>query len=37
MSKEFEVAVIASGSKGNSTIIKAGDTAFLVDAGISCR
>ena len=37
MSKSFEVCVIASGSKGNSTLIKAGDTAFLVDAGVSCR
>ncbi|HIU63780.1 MAG TPA: MBL fold metallo-hydrolase [Candidatus Avacidaminococcus intestinavium] len=37
MSKEFSVCVIASGSKGNATLIKAGDTAFLVDAGISCR
>lgn len=37
MSKEFEVTVLASGSKGNATVIKAGDTAFLVDAGISCR
>lgn len=37
MSKEFEVTVLASGSKGNATVIKAGGTAFLVDAGISCR
>ena len=37
MSKEFEVTVLASGSKGNATVIKAGNTAFLVDAGISCR
>lgn len=37
MSKEFEVAVLASGSKGNATVIKAGNKAFLVDAGISCR
>lgn len=37
MKGSFGVAVLASGSKGNATVIKAGDTAFLVDAGISCR
>ena len=33
----FEVDVLASGSKGNSTLIRAGQTAILIDAGISCR
>lgn len=37
MSDTFAVKVIASGSRGNSTIIKTGDTAVLVDAGISCK
>ncbi|MEG2343380.1 MAG: MBL fold metallo-hydrolase [Acidaminococcaceae bacterium] len=37
MRTAFEVAVIASGSKGNATLIKAGKTAVLVDAGVSCR
>ena len=31
----FEVDVLASGSKGNSTLIRAGQTAILIDAGIS--
>ena len=34
---DFEVDVLASGSKGNSTLIRAGQTAILIDAGISCR
>jgi phosphoribosyl 1,2-cyclic phosphodiesterase len=29
--------VLASGSKGNSTVITGGDTRVLVDAGLSCR
>src|SRR6202161_2587165 len=29
--------VLASGSKGNSTVISAGRTRILVDAGLSCR
>jgi phosphoribosyl 1,2-cyclic phosphodiesterase len=29
--------VLASGSKGNSTVISAGHTRILVDAGLSCR
>lgn len=37
MRTSFEVAVLASGSKGNATLIKVGKTAFLVDAGISCK
>ncbi len=37
MQNKFEVNVIASGSKGNSTIIVADDTAILIDAGISCK
>lgn len=37
MINSFEIDVLASGSKGNSTLIKAGNTALLIDAGISCR
>ena len=37
MTNNFEVDVLASGSKGNSTLIRAGNTAILIDAGISCR
>jgi phosphoribosyl 1,2-cyclic phosphodiesterase len=29
--------VLASGSKGNSTVVSAGSTRILVDAGLSCR
>lgn len=35
--KHFEVAVLASGSKGNATVIHGGGATFLVDVGISCR
>ncbi len=31
------VTVLASGSKGNATLIRAGATRLLVDAGLSCR
>jgi phosphoribosyl 1,2-cyclic phosphodiesterase len=31
------MTVLASGSKGNSTVISAGGTSLLVDAGLSCR
>ncbi|MGI4828278.1 MAG: MBL fold metallo-hydrolase [Janthinobacterium lividum] len=31
------MTVLASGSKGNATIISAGKTSLLVDAGLSCR
>jgi phosphoribosyl 1,2-cyclic phosphodiesterase len=31
------MTVLASGSKGNSTVIAAGKTRLLVDAGLSCR
>ncbi len=31
------MTVLASGSKGNATIVAAGDTTLLVDAGLSCR
>lgn len=37
MNLSFEVDVLASGSKGNATLIRSGDTAVLIDAGISCR
>lgn len=33
----FKVAVLASGSKGNATLISTGKQNFLVDMGISCR
>jgi phosphoribosyl 1,2-cyclic phosphodiesterase len=31
------MTVLASGSKGNATVIAAGSTSLLVDAGLSCR
>src|ERR1700761_9835795 len=31
------MTVLASGSKGNATVIAAGSTRILVDAGMSCR
>lgn len=31
------MTVLASGSKGNATVISAGGTSILVDAGLSCR
>ena len=31
------MAVLASGSKGNATVVSAGTTSILVDAGLSCR
>jgi len=31
------VSVLASGSRGNSAIIRSATTTILVDAGISCR
>ena len=34
---EFKVHMIASGSKGNATIVQAGRTCVLIDAGISAR
>jgi phosphoribosyl 1,2-cyclic phosphodiesterase len=33
----FEVAVLASGSKGNATVLRCGRKVFLIDLGISCR
>lgn len=33
----FQVAVLASGSKGNATVVRCESGAVLVDAGISCR
>jgi metal-dependent hydrolase (beta-lactamase superfamily II) len=33
----MRMTVLASGSKGNSTVISAGRTRVLVDAGLSCR
>lgn len=37
MSRDFEVTILASGSKGNAAIISAGEQKFLIDAGISCK
>lgn len=34
---DVQMEVLASGSKGNSTVIAAGGTSILVDAGLSCR
>ena len=31
------MTVLASGSRGNATVVAAGGTAVLVDAGLSCR
>ncbi|WP_282002976.1 MBL fold metallo-hydrolase [Veillonella denticariosi] len=36
-SSQLEVHVIASGSKGNCTVVKKGASVILHDAGISCR
>ena len=33
----MRMTVLASGSRGNSTLVAAGQTAVLVDAGLSCR
>jgi phosphoribosyl 1,2-cyclic phosphodiesterase len=33
----MRMTVLASGSKGNATIVAAGKTSLLVDAGLSCR
>ena len=35
--KYFKVHVLASGSKGNSILVQAGNTSLLIDAGISSR
>ena len=37
MLSDFKVTVLASGSKGNSTLIDCGEQKFLVDVGISCK
>ena len=37
MLKPVRMTVLASGSKGNATIVSAGKTSLLVDAGLSCR
>lgn len=34
---KIEVCVLASGSDGNSTYVRSGSTAILVDCGISCK
>lgn len=33
----MKVHVLASGSKGNATLVQSGDTNLLIDAGISTR
>ncbi len=35
--EKVQMTVLASGSKGNATIVSAGKTRLLVDAGLSCR
>ena len=37
MLEDVRMTVLASGSKGNATVISAGKTSLLVDAGLSCR
>lgn len=37
MAKNFEVIMLASGSKGNAALISTENRRFLVDVGISCR
>ncbi len=37
MTKEMRVAMLASGSKGNATLISTDRQSFLVDIGLSCR
>lgn len=34
---EVSVAILSSGSSGNSTLVRSSDTSILVDAGLSCR
>ena len=35
--KRMRMTVLASGSRGNSTVIASANTRLLVDAGLSCR
>ncbi|MBV9850481.1 MAG: MBL fold metallo-hydrolase [Armatimonadetes bacterium] len=37
MSQPFSVHALASGSSGNATLVRAGETAFLIDAGVGLR
>lgn len=37
MLKAVRMTVLASGSKGNATVVSAGATSLLIDAGLSCR
>lgn len=37
MSHTFSVHALASGSSGNATLVRAGDTAILIDAGVGLR
>lgn len=37
MSKDFEIVMLASGSKGNAALISTDSQRFLVDIGVSCR
>ncbi|MBT3822252.1 MAG: MBL fold metallo-hydrolase, partial [Nitrospinaceae bacterium] len=33
----MEIALLGSGSRGNSVLVRSGDSSFLVDAGLSAR
>lgn len=37
MAQDFRVAVLASGSKGNATLVSTASQCFLIDMGLSCR
>ena len=37
MAKDFQVVMLASGSKGNAALVSTDSQRFLVDVGISCR
>ncbi len=37
MSKEFQVVMLASGSKGNAALVSTDSQRFLIDVGVSCR
>ena len=37
MLNRVRMTVLASGSKGNATVVSAGNTSLLIDAGLSCR
>lgn len=37
MSKDFQVVMLASGSKGNAALVSTDSQRFLIDVGVSCR